>query len=489
MNQKILFIIPSFFYIENYQRLLYYNDLPLGVLQLSSFLKERANIETSIIDLRIEEKKEIYNGLLTDPLDSDAFKDTFVKLLVHYNLQDFEYVAISCYTSFQYLYTNVISQIVKEEFPHLSIIVGGYHPTAVPEDFTFKGSPFNYIIRGEAEKVLLEIVRNNDMKMIKNSNGAPLPKVLTSKTSIDVNSLPFPDYDLYLRKYPFKNEFNFDFYMSRGCPYQCAFCATNYKFRCFDFGNFKRDFQRLCNIVEEFNNKSPKISFADQSFNQVGIKRKVLEYILTNKLYEKFTFSCQSRVEAVENDVTLIRLFRRCKMIIGFGFETASKEMLKVMDKTDDPTHYIKIMEKILHQYKNEDGQYCRINLLSGFPGETSESFFDTIHFLEENALHENIQLSPSLFSNYPNVSVYSNMEYYEKKYGAEFIKEWWKLKSNPLKNSVPEKPSKTYHKKDLINDYKEQYIKFLRAFKKSSFKDLFIWKVFFNKWYREYTE
>ena len=88
MNQNILFIIPSFFYIEEYQRSLYYNDLPLGVLQLSSFLKERANIETSIIDLRIEEKE--YNGLLTDPFDNDAFKDTFIKLLEDFSLQDFE---------------------------------------------------------------------------------------------------------------------------------------------------------------------------------------------------------------------------------------------------------------------------------------------------------------------------------------------------------------------------------------------------------------
>ena len=489
MNQKILFIIPSFFYIEDYQRLLYYNDLPLGVLQLSSFLKERANIETSIIDLRIEEKKEIYNGLLTDPFDSDAFKGTFIKLLEDISLQDFEYVALSCYTSFQYLYTNVISQVVKEEFPHLSIIVGGYHPTAVPEDFTFKGSPIDYIIRGEAENVLLEIIQDNDRKTIKKTNGKLLPKVLTSETSIDVNSLPFPDYDLYLRKYHRKTDFNFDFYISRGCPYQCAFCATNYSFRCYDFGKFKRDFQRLCNIAEEYNENSPKISFADQSFNRVGIKRKVLEYILKNKLYEKFTFSCQSRVETVKNNRALIRLFRRCKMIIGFGFETASKEMLKIMHKTDDPTHYINMMKKILQQYKNEGDQYCRINLLSGFPGETSKSFFDTISFLEENAIHENIQLSPSLFSNYPNVYVYSNMEDYEKKYGADFIKEWWKLKSNPFKNSVPEMPSKTYHKKDLINDYKENYIRIIRAFKKSSFKDLVMWKAFYNKWYREYTK
>jgi radical SAM superfamily enzyme YgiQ (UPF0313 family) len=364
--------------------------------------------------------------------------------------------------------------------------VGGYHPTAVPKDFTFKGSPIDYIIRGEAENVLLEIVRNKDKKMIKKSNRKPLRKVLTSKTSIDLNNLPFPDYDMYLRRYPFKNEFNFDFYMSRGCPYQCAFCATNYKFRCYNFGNFKRYFQRLCSIVEEFNSNSPKISFADQSFNRVGIKRKVLEYILKNKLDEKFTFSCQSRIETVENNKALIRLFRRCKMVIGFGFETASKEMLKIMHKTDDPTHYIKTMEMILQQYKNGGDQYCRINLLSGFPGESSGSFFDTISFIEENALHENIQLSPTLFSNYPNVYVYSNMKYYKKKYGTEFIKEWWKPRLNPFKSSVPEMASNTYHKKDLIYDYKENYFKILRGFKRSSFKDLFMWKSFYNKWYGE---
>ena len=56
-KNNLLFIIPGFFYIEDYQKLLYYNDIPLGTLQLSSFLREKANIETQIIDLRVEQDK------------------------------------------------------------------------------------------------------------------------------------------------------------------------------------------------------------------------------------------------------------------------------------------------------------------------------------------------------------------------------------------------------------------------------------------------
>jgi len=33
---------------------MYYNDIPLGTLQISSFLKEKERIETNIVDLRVE---------------------------------------------------------------------------------------------------------------------------------------------------------------------------------------------------------------------------------------------------------------------------------------------------------------------------------------------------------------------------------------------------------------------------------------------------
>ena len=113
-------------------------------------------------------------------------------------------------------------------------------------------------------------------------------------------------------------------------------------------------------------------------------------------------------------------------MIVGYGFETANKLLLKEMHKTENPSGYIKMMLTILNEYKNNEGSYCRLNLIAGFPGETEGSFNETIEFVKTHGIHRNIQISPSLFSNYPNVFVYKNMEYYEEKYGTKFIKKWW---------------------------------------------------------------
>jgi len=91
MNEKksnLLFIIPGFFYIEGYQKLLYYNDIPLGTLQISSFLKEKERIETNIVDLRVE--REINKDLDINAPNNGRFKENFLKLLERNNVQEYE---------------------------------------------------------------------------------------------------------------------------------------------------------------------------------------------------------------------------------------------------------------------------------------------------------------------------------------------------------------------------------------------------------------
>lgn len=475
---NLLFIIPNFFYIEDYQKLLYHNDIPLGTLQLSSLLKEKAGVQTDIIDFRRE--NETYSELNAENPHNDGFRDAVINVLEKNEVQEYQNIGINCYTSFQYLSTDSIAKIIKKEFPNINIIVGGYHPSAVPEDFIYKDSPFDIVVKGEADEIMLDLF-NSKSNIIKKSSET---RVLESNILIDVNILPFPDYELYLERYPLKNNFKFEMYMSRGCPYQCAFCATNYDFRSYRFDNFKAHFKKLMKITEEYDKKI-KIGFADQSFNRVSISEKVLQFILDNELQDRFSFSCQSRVETVSNNTDLIKTLRKCGMVVGYGFETANKLLLKEMHKTDNPTNYIKMMEAILNDYKNYDGPYCRLNLVAGFPSETEDSFNDTIDFVNKHGIHGNIQISPSLFSNYPNVFVYKNLKYFEDKFGTEFIKKWWKMPSNPLKNSVP-RPSKDYSKKKLIEDYKNKYTSILKLFRRDIFADLVVWKSFFNKWYEE---
>ncbi|GAG85741.1 unnamed protein product, partial [marine sediment metagenome] len=81
---------------------------------------------------------------------------------------------------------------------------------------------------------------------------------------------------------------------------------------------------------------------------------------------------------------------------------------------------------------------------------------------------------------------VHENMEMYERKYGTEFLKEWWRLPSNPFKNAVPTRPSKNYSLKELLLDYKDRYTTILKEFKRQSFAELVTWKRFYNNWYKE---
>ena len=66
-------------------------------------------------------------------------------------------VVISCWSSLQYSATVAVAERVRRLYPETVIAVCGYHLTARPDDFTYEGSPFNWLLVGDAETALLEI--------------------------------------------------------------------------------------------------------------------------------------------------------------------------------------------------------------------------------------------------------------------------------------------------------------------------------------------
>ena len=488
---NILFIVPGFFYIQNYHKMLYYNEIPLGTLQLSAFLKEKAGVQTNIVDLR-RESLSIQDSDLVLP-NNNNFIDSIVNLFERSNHFEYQNIGIDCYTSSQYLFTDSIAHIIKENAPNINILVFGHHPSVVPEDFDYKNSPYDYIIQGEPENVFLRLFETNKLKKsIQN------PMTIFSNEIVDLNQLPFPDYNHYLKKYS-----GFDtilISMTRGCPFNCKFCRIikNNPIRSYSFPVFQKQLDRLIKVALEYNKKSPKIGFIDQSFNSATISNKVLSHIIQSEFPEEIRFSCQTRLEILYRHQELIDLFRRSNMIVGVGFESSNKNLLAEMNKTQKPSKYVEQMIELAKLYKDITEVYCRINIIAGFPGETRDTFDETIEFIRKHALHENIQISPSLFLNDPSTYVYQHMDYYKEKFGSKFLKEWWKIRSDPLKNSILLKPSKNYTKKELIGDYKEKYALILPTFKYSPFRDILNWKKYSQhitdfqgniKHFRDFTE
>jgi len=457
------------------------------MLQLSAFLKDRMFIEPHLIDIRFE--REIEEILSSNKIEVELFKKKLLSVLEKNNIQEFQDVIIVLDTSYEYIQSKMIAEVIRNEFSKVKIYVCGHHPTAVPNDFIYKNSPFDYIIEGEIELTLLELLKSTRIS-------TPTPQVILTSEYVELDSLPFPDYQLFLKKYPLKDHFNFELHMSKGCPFNCNFCRiVRYKsklnpkkriIRNFSFPVFRKTFDKMQELVLEYNKSIPKIGFTDETFNSAQISKKILNFIIDNNLQESFKFACQTRIEFIDQFSEIFNLIKKSKMIVGYGFETANKELLMEMNKTKEPTVYIKKMERIIKKYEDLNEPYFRINLVSGFPGENHESFQDTINFLELKADDENIQVSPNLFYNDPVTNVYNNMEYYEKKFGTKFLKEWWKLPSNSLFNAILPMPSINYSRKELIWDYKENYAKILPKFKYSEFKTNVNWKIFFNNCYKK---
>ena len=478
-SSNILFIHPTFFFQEKYHKDLFYQDFPLKTLQLSSLLKKIGKVQTDFLDFRFE--KRISKYFSKPKIDELNFKKDLIKLLEQESIQDLDNIGIFLTSSFQFLQTKMLSDIIKESFPTTNIIVGGHYPMVEPKDFLKKSPNFDVLILGEPESTIIEIFKSS---FLRKSKYKKKPQIISSKNIFDLNNSPFPDYKAYMKKYNDQRSLNFTISASKGCPFNCRFCKIpKTQFRNYTFPNFMERFEKLQKIALNYTSEFPKISFLDQSFNSALLSNKILNYIIDNSLQEQIKFSCQTRIEIISHHSSLMNLLKKAKMCVGYGFETANKKLLFEMNKTKNPTAYIKKMRNILSFYKKISKPYCRVNIIAGFPGENKETFQETIAFLEKNAFHPNIQINPTLYINDPITYVYKHMNYYRKKYGSSFIKDWWKIPFDPLKSAVPLKASKTYPRCHLLKDYLKNYRRLLVGFKFTPLSSLINWKKYFGRW------
>ena len=164
-----------------------------------------------------------------------------------------------------------------KERKNIPVIFGGIHPSSVPQR-VIKQSFVDYICGGEGEGAWLELVdaldKGADTKNIANiwakSNSEIISNPLRPLIE-DLDSIPFPDRDLFYNTYKgFVNDIYW-ILCGRGCMYSCSFCynshfKTLYKGK----GNYLRR-RSVTNVIEELKwakekYKIKKIFFLDDIF-------------------------------------------------------------------------------------------------------------------------------------------------------------------------------------------------------------------------------
>ena len=190
-------------------------DVPLGILYLASALRKHLNIKPEIIDL----------GFFKNPFQE-------IKRLVKETR--YQWVGISAMITMADA-TKKIAQIIKSLSPQTQIIVGGPHPTTIPERCLDQN--FDYLVLGEAEQTISEIIGGKNLEGISGiwfkKNGEWI-KNPARKPIENLDELAFPAFDLIpLERYK-RLWFQLDtigkpiqgtnIIASRGCPYQCSYC-------------------------------------------------------------------------------------------------------------------------------------------------------------------------------------------------------------------------------------------------------------------------
>jgi radical SAM superfamily enzyme YgiQ (UPF0313 family) len=112
------------------------------------------------------------------------------------------------------------------------IVFGGHHATAVPK-LVLDNNFVDYVIVGEAEEALLELVAKLEKKQsvykIKNlafvRDGKKIVNPLRPLIQ-NISELPFPNKKLFAKYIPLNREYMI--LTSRGCPFGCTYCCNNF---------------------------------------------------------------------------------------------------------------------------------------------------------------------------------------------------------------------------------------------------------------------
>ena len=343
---------------------------------------------------------------------------------------------IYCMTVFSasFYLAEEVAEICRKNNPNCKVVVGGPHPTSLPEQTLSAG--FDCVITGEGEFAPL-------------GNIDKLGGIINMPKIKQLNELPLPARDLLdLRSYHRKvnGQLATSITTSRGCPYRCAFCYKDI------FGSKVRNFS-IERVVEEIKQikKDHGISSLIIYDDTFTLKRDRF-YSLCEELRKlNVVFRCNG--DARHNTLTDFKeLYRAGCREIEFGVESGSQIIL-------DNIHKDVTVEENRQAIKNAQkaGLIVKSFLMVGNPGETKDTIEDTKKFL--------IDANPDQFTLFtliplPGCDIWKRPDEYGVKIKNKNFKEYFSIAGN---NEAGEVLDTEFLTSEQIKAHKENLLEFLK--------------------------
>jgi len=310
---------------------------PLGLAQLAAVLEE-AGIDVEIVDCNAQgidwpQLKGVIDERRPDVVGATAMTPFFYQALR-------------------------VMEMAKGVDRGIVTVLGGPHVTFTPEETLLEHPELDFIVRGEGERTLIQLVRcleaGQDPSQVK---GIALRQgdgiVLTlQQPPVDVNSLPSPAYHLLpMQNYHFTLLGKFATLLSsRGCPHKCTFCS---EWRFWGACWRPREPKRVVDEMELLNKRYGRESFwfGDDCFNVSAEHiQGVCDEIIARRLDVSWFY--QGRADFLIKHKELLPLMRRAgNLMVQIGVESSTNRELADFNKHLTRSQ----VEEAIHLLKKHD--------------------------------------------------------------------------------------------------------------------------------------
>ncbi len=344
---------------------------PLPLMEIGSYIKlHLPQEEISIISMPVDYgvpltqrgKERIYSSFLQD---LSAMKP--------------KGVGISCTAIAQAEEAIYLAELIKGFDPNIFVFMGGYFPSIYHEEIFSRTSDLDLIVSGEGEAPAAQIIEHLSKGMDPRDLGTPnlvwqeSGRQHTSGKRVRFNLKQKALHNLQLLRYPAAYDI-LPYGFSRGCPHRCSFCLE--------------DFMRP-------HRKEVPPDVVRKDLLNLSNKTHARTLLISDALFKSFDLfpymrslglkvNFETRCDAIDPSV-LEQIADTCSLL-ALGFESASYETLKRMNKVRDEAHYKQYVSNAKAVFKEAVRNEIPIMvfMIAGYPGERKEDLEQDIAFAEE---------------------------------------------------------------------------------------------------------
>ena len=295
--------------------------------------------------------------------------------------EDADLVGITCYTM-----TAPRVYEIADEFRRRGkiVILGGYHPTAMPDE-----------AKQHADSIVLGMAEASWPELLEDAEKGKLKPIYSWNTNFDMKDVPPIRRDL-IKHNPLCGAVQ----TTRGCYNRCEFCAI---------GSFSQHGVRqrpVKNVIEEIKQMQNKI-FIFHDPHLTANKEYAIELfreMIKNKIRKKWIANGTTNVLMNAED-EFLNLAKKSGCVEWFvGFESVSQAALNGVKKTHNKVEDFKKMIKRVHKH----GMTIQGGIIFGFDEDTPEIFDITLEKIKEFEIDV---LEINILTPYPGTPLYERLE------------------------------------------------------------------------------